>query len=60
MKKENVMSELTKLYACLRIAQDDESNEEVDFWLAEIKKEKQKMSKCKVLEYPTAKVKSGN
>ena len=36
------MSELTKLYACLRKAQGDGSDEEVEFWLKEIKKEKDK------------------
>jgi len=37
------MSELTKLYACLRIAQNDESDEEVAFWLKEIEKEEKKI-----------------
>ena len=36
------MSELTKLYACLKIAQDDGSDEEVEFWLKEIEREKAK------------------
>lgn len=40
------MSELNKLYACLRIAQEDDSNEEVEFWLKEIKKEKSKLAEA--------------
>jgi Zn finger protein HypA/HybF involved in hydrogenase expression len=34
------MSELSKLYACLKIAEDDGSYEEVEFWLKEIEKER--------------------
>lgn len=42
------MSELTKLYACLRIAQEDESDEEVEFWLKEIEKEKLKTQESEI------------
>jgi len=37
-----MMSELNKLICCLKIAQDDDSDEEVEFWLKEIEKEKAK------------------